>query len=367
VPNLLRRALLTVAVGALGFANAGCLVARIVYFNSPDLEFNDDFKRRGVAPAAEAKPLASVEPPARFDPDLDTRLEENETRAFLVVKDDRVIYERYFGGTTARSLLPSFSISKTFAALLVGCAIEDGLLASTDESIVALLPELAKKPRYGAVTIDELLRMTSGIDFEEESVDGALFYYAPDLRRRIFDYDIKWAPGTHYEYGSLSTQILGEAIHRKLGGRTVASYFQERVWQRLGAEARAMWSIDSDEDGAEKLAAGFAATARDHARLGLVYLHGGELDGREVVPRAWVESSLETDDVTGVVRTSDGEVRRARYQWFETLDKRAYFAKGYNGQYVFVIPEKKMVFVRFGDGYGDIDWPHLFMRLSEAG
>lgn len=364
--SALSRVLFAVAVVALGVGNGGCLMARVLYYNSPDLDFHDDFVRRGVAPAPEARPLPVAEPPARFDPSLDTRLESSGTRAFLVVKDDRIIYERYFGHTTADSELPSFSISKTVAALLVGCAIDDGLLDSTDESIVALLPELRARPRYGAVTIDELLRMTSGIDFEEESIDGALFYYAPDLRRRVFEYDVKWTPGTHYAYGSLSTQLLWEALHRRLGGRSVSSYFQERVWQRLGAESSATWAIDSDEDGAEKLGAGFAATARDHARLGLVYLHGGALDGREVVSRRWVRSSLVTDDVAGVVHTSDGEVRRARYQWFETLDERAYFAKGYDGQYVFVIPEKNMVFVRFGDGYGGIDWPRLFRRLADS-
>ena len=111
--------------------------------------------------------------------------------------------------------------------------------------------------------------------------------------------------------------------------------------------------------------AGFNATARDHAKLGLLFLHGGSLFGREVVPRAWVDASLEVDPVAGIVETSDGRVRRARYQWFLTRNRRAFFAKGYNGQYVFVVPDKRMVFVRFGEGYGDVEWVKLFLRLAD--
>jgi hypothetical protein len=59
-------------------------------------------------------------------------------------------------------------------------------------------------------------------------------------------------------------------------------------------------------------------------------------------------------------------VRRGKYQWFWTLDGRSYFAKGYRGQYVFVIPDKKMVFVRFGDEYGDVDWPSLFVQIADS-
>jgi CubicO group peptidase (beta-lactamase class C family) len=65
------------------------------------------------------------------------------------------------------------------------------------------------------------------------------------------------------------------------------------------------------------------------------------------------------------VHTTDGWVKRGRYQWFLTRDGRAYFAKGYNGQYVFVNPAKHAVFVRFGEGYGDVDWPSLFMRVAD--
>jgi len=81
---------------------------------------------------------------------------------------------------------------------------------------------------------------------------------------------------------------------------------------------------------------------------------------------AWVADSLAEDEVSGVVHTTDGAVRRGRYQWFWTRDGCCYFAKGYNGQYVFVHKDRDVVVVRFGEGYGKVDWTALFTRIAES-
>ena len=145
----------------------------------------------------------------------------------------------------------------------------------------------------------------------------------------------------------------------------MSHYFERQIWQPLGAERPASWSLDSQVSGIEKFFGGFNATARDHARLGLLFLHGGTLNGQVILPQEWVERALSPDPIAGLVHTTDGWVRRGQYQWFLTRDGRGYFAKGYHGQYVFVVPERHWVFVRFGEGYGDIDWPALFLRLAD--
>jgi CubicO group peptidase (beta-lactamase class C family) len=182
----------------------------------------------------------------------------------------------------------------------------------------------------------------------------------------MYAYDVKWRPGQHYLYGSVNIQLLWDVIHRRLGKETVSHYFEEQVWGPLGAERPAYWSLDSQASGIEKFFGGFNATARDHARLGLLFLHGGTLDGRAILPEAWVNRALSPDSVAGLIHTTDGWVRRGKYQWFVTRDGRGYFAKGYNGQYVFVVPDKHSVFVRFGEGYGDVDWTSLFLRLADS-
>jgi CubicO group peptidase (beta-lactamase class C family) len=367
--RLLRIALLIVS----GLSCNACLYGRIVYFNSPTLAAPSYFDNRTVkAPTPRPLPrclheatfpLTTAEN-ARYH-SFDELLETQHTRAFLVIRDDTIVYERYFHGVTETTELPAFSVSKTFAAVLVGRAVSEGLLSSVDESILTFIPELAKKGRYEDVTLESLLRMTSGIEFDEASIAGPTFYYSTDLRGLMYAYDVEWRPETHYLYGSINVQLLWDVLHRRLSGETVSHYFETELWGPLGAERPASWSLDSSSSGIEKFFGGFNATARDHARLGLLFLHGGTLNGRTILPEEWVDRSLSADPVAGLVHTTDGWVKRGRYQWFLTRDGRAYFAKGYNGQYVFVNPAKHAVFVRFGEGYGDVDWPSLFMRVAD--
>ena len=358
----------------LGLASSGCIYGRIFYFNTPTLAAPTYFDNRAVRASTKPEPIATGTTEAPFAlseaekakyGSLESLLQKNETRAFLAIHDDAVVYERYFGGVSATTRLPSFSISKTFASVLIGCALEDRLLPSVDDSIVNYIPELSSKRRYDTITLDELLRMTSGIDFTEESTAGAALYYSTDLRGMIYSYDVKWQPGSHYLYGSVNIQLLWDALHRRLEGRTISDYFEKRFWDPIGAESNAAWSLDSASTGVEKFFGGFSATARDQARLGLLFLHGGTLNGRRIVNHEWIERSLTPDPVAGTVHTADGMVKRGRYQWFLTVDGRSYFAKGYHGQYIFVVPEKHAVFVRFGEGYGDVDWPLFFERLAD--
>jgi CubicO group peptidase (beta-lactamase class C family) len=364
-----------VVLALLALLSTSCTYARIVYFNIPNLSAPSNFDNRAVRASSDPVALAKGEagPPFPLTDaerkkyrSFEDLLAKNDTRAFLVLHDDAIVYEHYFGKVTAETRLPAFSMSKTYAATLVGCAIQDGLIASTDELLSSYLPELASRRGYDHITIDELLRMTSGIDFQEESVAGAVLYYSTNLRNEMYSYDVKWEPGTHYLYGSVSTQLLWDVLHRILGGKTVAQYFGERLWSPLGAEEDAAWSLDSASSGIEKFFGGFSATARDHARLGLLFLHGGSFNGREVVPEAWIERSISPDGVAGILETSDGKVRHGKYQWFLTLDGRGFFAKGYHGQYVFVVPAKHAVFVRFGEGYGSVNWQALFERIADT-
>jgi len=359
----------------LALACSDCLFARIVRYNKPTLAIVDDFDDRSVHASQTPLPIPRSDREAQFSLNgsehaafgsLERLLGSHQTRAFLVIHRDQLVYERYFGGVSEKTLLPGFSMSKTFAAALVGRALSEGVLDSLDRPVTDYIPELASESAYHQVTLEELLRMTSGIDFDEESLAGAKLYYSTDLRDQMYSYDVKWRPGTHYLYGSVNIQLLWDVLHRLLGGETVAHYFERELWQPLGAEQPASWSLDSESSGIEKFFGGFNATARDHARLGLLFLHEGSVNGRQILPPAWVKRALAPDPIAGWVHTSDGWVQRGAYQWFLTRDGRGYFAKGYNGQYVFVVPARHAVFVRFGEGYAELDWPALFLRLADT-
>lgn len=354
---------------------ASCLQARMVVYNYPDLTAPTYFASREITPSPHPVPFREEHPRAHFRTSkttgegfasFDEFLLLKQTRAFVVLHEDSVVYERYFEGVSRTTLFPSFSIAKAFAGLTVGAAIEDGILHSVDDPITRYVPELRQKPGYKDVTLDHLLRMVSGIDFEEESTAGATFYYSHELRRRLYAYDVKWKPGTHFLYGGLNIELVWDALQHALGNVAFSTYFQHRIWDRLGAEHAASWSLDSEASGIEKFWAGLNATARDFARLGLVYLNQGKLHEHALVSPAWVARSIEVDPVVGPADSTDGLVYRSKYQWLLTTDGRGYFAKGYQGQYVFVVPSRRMVFVRFGEGYAGIDWPKLFVELADS-
>jgi CubicO group peptidase (beta-lactamase class C family) len=364
-----------VAALCLGFESSGCLMVRIVYYNTPTLAVAEHFDSRAVAASRTPLPLAHTPREAPFAlaerdrtafHSFDAWLEAAQTSAFVAIHDDQIVYERYFHGVTASSALPGFSMSKTFASALIGRATSQGLFPPLDEPITRAIPELARKKGYPAIRDEQLLRMISGIDFDEESLAGAQLYYSQDLRNWMYAFDTKWPAGTHYLYGSVNIQLLWAVLQRRLGHETVSHYFERELWGPLGAQDPASWSLDSKESGIEKFFGGFNASARDQARLGLLYLHGGALNGQQIVPRWWVERSLTPDPVAGWVHTTDGWVRRGMYQWFITRNGRAYFAKGYSGQYIFVVPDRHAVFVRFGEGYGNVDWSALFLRLADG-
>lgn len=357
----------------LALTSGGCTYARAFYFNVPDLNAPENFDNRVVharapAPLPRSEREASLPVPtavkASYE-NFEDYVAANGTRALLVVHDDQIVYEQYFDGVVPESELPGFSVSKTFASVLVGCAVDDGLIGSMDDSLVHYVPSLAKKPGYDKIKLDHLLRMTSGIDFDEESPAGATMYYTRSLRDEMFSYGLRWAPGSRYAYASVNIQLLGQVLRERLGKETVSHYFERRVWAPLGSQYDASWSLDSKESGIEKLSSGFNARVRDQARLGLLYLHRGTWNGKTIVSEDWVDHSLAPDHVAGLVQTSDGWVERGNYQWFWTRDHRAFFAKGYHGQYIFVVPSRNTVIVRFGDGYGDVEWPELFLKIAD--
>ena len=369
------RGFLTLLTGLLSLQCTSCVFARIFYFNIPTLAAPTYFDERPVRASSRPLPWARRPEEAAFPmrrsrkasyPTFDALVSGNATKALLVLHHDAIVYERYFGAVTAETPLPCFSMTKTFAAVLVGCAVSDGLISSVGQHLVDFVPALASRRGYRDITLEHLLRMDSGIDFDEESVAGAMLYYTTDLRSSTYIYDVKWRPGEHYQYGSINGQLLWQVLHERLGEENVARYFESRLWDTLGAEAPAAWALDSADDGVEKFAAGLSATARDLARLGVLFQHGGTMGEHRVVAEQWVKDSLAEDEVAGVVHTTDGAVRRGRYQWFLTLDGRAYFAKGYNGQYIFVDRARDVVVVRFGEGYGDVDWTTLFEQMADS-
>ena len=298
--------------------------------------------------------------------DLNEFLTESQTAAFLVFGGGRLVYEEYFNGYKADSTVTSFSVAKSFIGTLVGLAIEDGSISDIDDPVTEYVPELLDRDeRFSRITIRHLLTMSSGLRWDEKGLpwsDDAETYYGTDLRSlAIEDTEIVSPPGEEFVYNPYNTLLLGLVLERAVD-ESVTQQTQERLWQPVGAEADASWSLDSTEHEFEKMESGFNATAVDMARLGLLYLNDGRVGNEQVVPENWIREAIAFDDETDP-STEYG------YQWWTYRDEEVgdwALARGNKGQFIAVFPEIDLVIARFGMDFGYDHWPQLLGDMAKA-
>jgi CubicO group peptidase (beta-lactamase class C family) len=298
--------------------------------------------------------------------DLESFLRSTETTAFIVVKGDRLIYERYFNGYDHDSTQTSFSVAKSFASALVGIAIQDGFIA-LDDPITDYIPELkARDARFERITIRHLISMSSGLRYEEQGTpwsDDTETYYAPDLRElALTDTEIVGPPGEQWHYNNFNPLLMGMILERATS-QQVAEFMEERLWQPLGAAAAASWSLDSEASGFEKMESGINGRAIDFAKLGSLYLHEGEWNGTRILPASWIQESTAVSD--------EHNPSPAYGYWWWTYrddDLGDYFAAlGNKGQYIVVIPERDVVVVRHGRDFGGVeDWVGAIADIARS-
>jgi CubicO group peptidase (beta-lactamase class C family) len=302
---------------------------------------------------------------------LDDFVNMLHTEAFLIIRNDTVLYERYPNGHTSDQPVSTFSVSKAIIATLVGRSIRQGHLRGLDQTVDEVLPEWCGHG-IGQVTVQQLLQHTSGIRFSTELInlgcDQTQFYYGRNLRHRMNRRKLAHSPGEHFQYSSANTQLLGlmlEAVSpKKPDGtpRTLSAYLEAQLWHPLGMEAPASWSLDRRDDKAmERTFCCMQARAIDFAKVGRLWLNDGNWQGRQLLPPRWMDLML------GLERPDTG-----RYHCgFTTAGigcNRAYYASGLMGQFIYVVPEKNLLILRFGEhkkGYSTNLWRDFFAQLAE--
>lgn len=351
-------------------AFSSCKVGRFVFYNFADINDHKKFPARSIdngttqfifPTAQKGKAPTELNVKGKSYP-FDQYLQDNKTVAFLVIKNDTIQYEKYWGKHNKSSIVPSFSMAKSVTSILIGCAIDDKLIQSVNEPITNYIPEL-KENGFENVTIEHLLQMTSGVKFNESYSnpfgDAATFYYGTNLRKAISKMKLKSEPETQFEYVSGNTQLLGLVLERALKGRTISSYLEEKIWKPLGMEFDASWSLDRKRDGLEKTFCCINARARDYAKIGRLYLEKGKWNGKQIVSEDWVKQSTKVD-------TANRSVWYYQYQWWLPTPTGDFMAQGILGQYIYVHPEKNLIIVRLGKSEGKADWWELLLSLGQA-
>jgi CubicO group peptidase (beta-lactamase class C family) len=352
---------------------SSCQFSRALYYNFAGIGDYRIFPRRDLQPASEPFHFANGHPSPNFPQTwtaeyrkkmvtvpFDVFLEHTGTVGFLVIKNDSVIYERYFDDYDSASIVASFSMAKSYLSALVGFAVQEGYIRSVSQSVREFVPELGEE--FNQVTIRHLLQMTSGIKSHDSMFNPlgqvAIFYYGTDVKKAISKLELERRPGEQFKYSSASTQLLGLVLERSLKTKTVTQYLQEKIWTPLGMENAASWSMDKDS-GMEKTFCCLNATTRDYAKFGRFFLREGNWQGRQLLSSDWVKESITPD-------TTAGNNRMYKYQWWLTSSQGDYAAQGAMGQYIYVHPTKDIIIVRLGKRYGYPDWKGLFSHLANT-
>jgi CubicO group peptidase (beta-lactamase class C family) len=306
-----------------------------------------------VAPAADwpAGPLPPHVDPARFaarigdgfGPDL------GETWAVVAIHGGRLVFERYGQGRTADDTCRSWSVAKSVTHALAGLLVLDGKL---DIHAPADVPEWKTPgdPR-GAITLDQLLRMSSGLKFTEAYVPGEpsdvieMLFGAGQADTAAFaaSFPLAHAPGSFFSYSSGTTNIVSRCLARALGASGLAfeAFMRERLFDPLGmASATPRFDAAGTFIGSSFL---FAA-ARDFARFGQLYLQDGVWAGRRLLPEGWVRYAR-----TPTFQQADCiEGPYGAHWWLDLAGPGSFSANGYEGQYIIVAPDRDLVLVRHG-------------------
>jgi CubicO group peptidase (beta-lactamase class C family) len=295
-------------------------------------------------------------------------LETGESLAFLVIHDGQVIGEWYREdhGPETPSML--FSASKSILSLMIGAAVDDGLIASVADPVTDYVPEL-NDGGFDRVALADLLRMDSSMDYVEDDNPFGIhipFNYTRDLRGAILDLEVRDEPDPGFRYKSGDNALLGLVLERALGGESLTAYLERRLWDPLGAANTGSWNVD-DEGGFERTWCCLAMTARDLARFGQLVAQDGEWGGEELISAGWVEASLAAGFSEGrwPADYSGSPLVNYGYQWW-LLDDGSALALGKAGQYLYVDRDDDIVIVRLGEDQGDVLWIDLIQGLADS-
>ena len=311
---------------------------------------------------------------------LEDLLSRTGTRAFLILKDDKLIHETYLE-SSRKEINTSFSSAKSFNSALIGAAIADGSIGSVNDPVIKYIPEIAGRG-FDGLTIRDLLLMNSGIRYVEGGerpfyyapfADDALTYYPPDLRKAALNVKASATPiGVAFHYNNYYPLLEGLIIERATGIH-VAEYLQEKFWKPMGAEFPASWSLDSETSGFEKMESGINARAIDFARFGLIFLHNGFWNGVQILPEAWVHESTEPLrpdlriwETMTYWTDHDGYYK---YHWWGINNPDGtydFYAHGRYDQLVYVAQRKSIVIVRLGDQLDEnVNWALVLHNIVD--
>ncbi len=304
-------------------------------------------------------------------------VESTDTSSFIIVKNDRVVYEQYANGYDENSVNTSFSMAKSVVSLLIGKAVEGGYIESVSDPISDYISEFKGK-EIGKTTIEDLLLMRSDIEYDEGGFlwfgDDSLTYWHDDLRELALSHtELTDEYGGKFHYNNYHPLLLGIILERSTG-MSVSQFFEREIWQKIGAEHDASWSLDGDDSGFEKMESGINFRALDFIKIGSMVLHGGFWNDTQVISGDWLDLST-----SGEFPIDGGEYDNSflsgknigyKYMWYYTPSEKSEFdiiAWGKSDQIMYISPATNTVILRTGKTDGGVEnWADVLKDLTRT-
>lgn len=267
------------------------------------------------------------------------------TVAYVIIKNDSLIYEAYYDNYSENSKSNSFSMAKSYVCGLLGKAIMEGYIENLDQPVSDFFPKYSEG-LSSKVTVGDLASMASGSSWKENYYlpinITAKAYYGKELEETIFGVSTIKTPGQSFEYSSGDTQLLAMVIE-KATGKKLYDYLSESLWIPLESENDALWQIDSEANDLVKAYCCIASNAKDFARLGKLYKDFGRWKGVQILDSAFVAKSIKP-------RFKDSPQYGYGF-WLKTQNDKSFFMmEGHLGQCVVVSPSDNLIVVRLGHG-----------------
>ena len=274
------------------------------------------------------------------------------TKAIVVVHDGHIVAERYAPGYGMDTPLLGYSATKSVINALMGILVRQGRLSVNQNAPVPMWHKPGD-PR-DAITVDELLRMTSGLALDETNGPtnpvARMLYLERDMAGFAERAPLKTKPGSSWNYSSGNYILLSRIIRDATGGdaKDVLDFAHRELFSPLGMGTV---TLELDATGTPVGSTYMLATAREWARFGMLYLNDGVVNGHRVLPEGWVRYSASPTLGTGYgagfwTNAGSGKDAEERVRW--GMPPNSFFAEGILGQYVVIVPAERLVVVRFG-------------------
>nr|WKN40345.1 serine hydrolase [Tunicatimonas sp. TK19036] len=292
------------------------------------------------------------------------------TKAIAIIYNDTLVAERYAPGFSSETLMPGWSMTKSVINALVGISVQQGKFSVNDPAPIS---EWKNGPRH-RITWNYLMRMSSGLAWDETyfgvSDVTRMLYLSEDMASVAINQPLKAKPGRYWYYSSGTTNILSWLLRQQWGDDAYYNLPYEKLFHPLGMSSAV---IEADLSGTFVGSSYMLATTRDWAKFGLLYYHHGVWQGKQLLPKGWIDYTTKPVEDAPFRKygaqfwLNAGERDRPDRREFPDVPSELFFAQGFDEQSIFILPSHKLVIVRLGiTSRGDFDKNYFLSELIKA-